>query len=133
MTSQLRVQRVVKKVDPPKPSIQNQDRGPESPSPKNSDSRVREFFAFWKEEYQKQFGEPYFFNGAKEGKLIKDYLLQFDLPKLQKLALRFFGSKDSWVQEHGGYTIGVFASQINKLISIAKTIENRSQRNVMPL
>jgi hypothetical protein len=81
---------------------------------------VKEFFAYWNDEYHKRFGEPYVFNGGKEGKLIKDYLRQFDLPKLKTLALRFLDSKDSWVQDHGGYTIGVFASQINKIISTSK-------------
>ncbi len=120
-------------VETPTKERKIKERVRDKPSPsKNSDSRVKEFFAYWKEEYQNQFGEPYHFSGGKEGRLVKDYLRQFDLPKLQKLALRFFGSKDSWVQEHGGYTIGVFASQINKIISTAKAKDNRPPRKEMP-
>ncbi len=132
LTSQLRSQKVVRKVDSPKPIKQNQERGPKSPSPKNPDSRVKEFFSYWENKYRERFCEPYVFNGGKDGKLIKERLRQFDLPKLKSLVLRFFGSKDLWVRERGGYTIGVFASQINKLNSTAKTIENRPQRKEMP-
>jgi len=106
--------------------------GRKTPSLKNSDSGVKEFFAYWKDEYHKRFGEPYVFNGGKEGRLIKDYLRQFDLPKLKTLALRFLDSKDSWVQEHGGYTIGVFASQINKIISTSKGTQRQPMSKEKP-
>jgi len=88
-----------------------------TPSLNNPDSRIKEFFTWWDIEYRRRIGEPYVINGGKDGALIKNLLRTFDLPKLQKYALGFLDSKDSWVQEHGGYTIGVFASQINKLIS----------------
>ena len=112
---------------------QEKDRAKGKPSPsKNSDPRIKELFSWWDKEYQRRIGEPYAFNGSKEGKLIKDRLRQFGLPKLKSLALRFLDSKDPWVQEHGGYTIGVFTSQINKLISTAKATDNRLRRKEMP-
>ena len=125
LTSQNNGKRLVRKVDSPKPSIQNQDRGPKTPSPKSKDSRVKEFFTWWDAEYQKRFGEPYVFNGGKDGKLCKNLLCRFDLQKLTSLALRFLNSEDPWVQQSGGYTIGVFASQINKLVSTSKTYQPR--------
>ncbi len=94
-------------------------KGKPSPS-KNSDSRVKEFFGYWEDRYRERFGEPYVFNWGKDGKLIKTLLSSFDLPKLKSLALRFLDSKDPWVQEHGGYTIGVFASKINMLASTSR-------------
>jgi len=112
---------------------QEKERVKGKPSPsKNSDPRIKELFSWWDKEYQRRIGEPYAFNGSKEGKLIKDRLRQFGLPKLKSLALSFLDSKDPWVQEHGGYTIGVFVSQINKLISTAKATDNRPQRKEMP-
>lgn len=118
LTSQLRGQKVVKISDSPKPTRQNQDRGRVKTPPSNgSDPRVKNFFAWWDKEYQKRFSAPYVFSGGKDGANLKRLLRSYDLPKLSDLALRFLNSKDPWVQEHGGYTIGVFASQINKIIS----------------
>ena len=124
LTSQNNGKRLVRKPDSPKPNIQNPDRGPKTPSPKSKDSRVKEFFTWWEAEYQKRFGEPYVFNGGKDGKLIKDLLRTIPLPKLKELTSRFFSSEDKWLQT-AGYTIGVFASQINKLTSTSKTYQPR--------
>jgi hypothetical protein len=39
----------------------------------------------------------------------------------------FFNLKERWIAETGGYTIGVFVSQINKLVSTsAAANRNRS-------
>lgn len=111
---------------------QKNHRERKTPSLKNSDPRIKEFFTWWDIEYQRRIGEPYVISGGKEGSLIKNLLRTFDLPKLKKYALRFLDSKDSWVRERGGYTIGVFASQFNKLTSTAKAIDNRPQRKEMP-
>ena len=101
-------------------------------APINSVPGVKQFLSWWDAEYRKRVGEPYVFNGGKEGKLIKERLRQFDLPKLKTLALRFLDSKDPWVQEHGGYTIGVFASQINKLISTSKGTQRQPMSKEKP-
>ncbi len=111
---------------------QKNHRERKTPSLKNSDPRIKEFFTWWDIEYQRRIGEPYVISGGKEGSLIKNLLRTFDLPKLKKYALRFLDSKDSWVRERGGYTNGVFASQFNKLTSTAKAIDNRPQRKEMP-
>jgi len=111
----------------------NKERVKDKPSlPKNSDPRVKEFLSWWDEEYQKRVSESYVFSGGKEGSLIKNLLHTFDLPKLRSLALLFLDSQDPWVLEHGGYTIGVFASQINKLVSTAKANDNSPPRKEMP-
>ena len=111
---------------------QKNHRARKTPSLKTSDSRIKEFFTWWDIEYQRRIGEPYVINGGKDGALIKNLLRTFDLPKLQKYALGFLDSKDSWVREHSGYTIGVFASQINKQTSIAKANDNHPPRKEMP-
>lgn len=104
------------------------------PSPSNgSDPRVKEFFSLWDSEYQKRFSDPYHFNGGKEGSLIKALLRSYDFPRLNELALRFLDSKDPWVRENGGYTIGVFASQINKLVSTSRTRQPDPPRKEVPL
>jgi len=107
-------------------------RGKPSP-PNGSDPRVKEFFTWWDSEYQKRFSDPYHFNGGKDGSLIKALLRNYDLTKLTDLALRFLDSKDPWVRENGGYTIGVFASQINKLVSTSKASQVSPQPKELPL
>jgi hypothetical protein len=83
------------------------------------DSRIKPFFAFWGERYQRRFHGAYSFSGAKEGSLIKRLPASYDLEKLKTLAIEFFESDDLWVAERGGYTIGVFCSQLNRLVSTA--------------
>ena len=90
------------------------------PSPKSKDPRVNEFFKWWGVEYQPRFASRYLFSGKKEGALVKGALQVHDLPRLKDLATRFLNSKDKWITEKGGYTIGVFVSQINKLVSISR-------------
>jgi len=97
------------------------------PRSKNSDPRVKEFMDWWHQEYRKRFSSPYRFNGGKEGTLIKVLLQDYDLPRLQELARLFFDSTDPWVQQTGGYTIGVFASQINKIVSTARSNQTGRQ------
>ncbi len=101
-------------------------------SPKNPDPRVKEFLSWYRTEYQKRFESPYHIEWGKDGKKVKDLLHDFELPEIQNRALQFLDSKDPWVREHGGYTIGVFASQINKLISTAKATSGHSQPKEKP-
>jgi len=96
-----------------------------------SDPRVKEFIDWWHQEYRKRFSNPYRFSGGKEGRLIKDLLQDYDLPRLRDIAGLFLDSTDPWVQQTGGYTLGVFASQINKLVSTSKG--NPSQRKELPV
>jgi hypothetical protein len=100
---------------------------------KQPDCRVKEFADWWCNEYQQRVLNPYVFHGGKDGRLIKTLLRRFDLSKLQCLATSFFEANDRWVQQHGGYTIGVFASQINKLVSTANKADHSAQLQEMPL
>ncbi len=95
-----------------------------------SDPRVKEFLTYWQDEYQKRTGSPYVITHGKDGKIIKTLLATFDLAKVKDAALRFFDSKDPWVRENGGFTIGVFASQFNKIVSTKPP--QRSQPREMP-
>ena len=88
-------------------------------SQKQPDPRVKEFFGWWAGEYKPRFGSDYLFSGEKEGPLVKRALQVHDLPRLKDLALQFFNSTEPWIAKTGGYTIGVFISQINKFVSIS--------------
>jgi len=80
-----------------------------------SDLRVKPFLSWFAEEYERRLGAPYAIHWGKDGKRIKELPPAFDLPRLKDLATRFFESDDPWIREKGGFTIGVFTSQINKL------------------
>ncbi len=113
--------------------ISLRERRQKAPSPKNPDSRVKEFLSWYPTEYRKRFGSPYHVEWGKDGKRVKDLLRDFVLSEIQNRALQFLNSEDPWVRQNGGFTIAVFASQINKLISTARATDNRPQRKEMPL
>ncbi len=81
------------------------------------DDRVKPFLTWFAEEYERRIGGPYAPKWGKDGKLIKELPPAFDLPRLKDLAVRFFESPDPWVRQNGGFTVGVFISQINKISS----------------
>jgi len=81
------------------------------------DNRVEPFLTWFAEEYQKRHDAPYAVNWGKDGRLIKGLPPAFDLLRLKDLAVRFFESQDPWIRQNGGFTVGVFISQINKLTS----------------
>ena len=84
----------------------------DSPNP-----AVKEFIDFWYQAFKDKFGSPYTINGAKEGSLVKKLLKDHTPEHLRALAGIFFESTDPFTQK-AGYTIGVFYSQLNKLIGI---------------
>jgi len=88
-----------------------------------AEPRVKEFIDFYHAEYLKRFDDKYSFT-AKDGALVKRLLRTYELDRLEELTLRFLDSTDPWVQNNGGFTIGVFASQINKLVSTRRSQAN---------
>jgi hypothetical protein len=84
---------------------------------RKSDSRVNGLLNFWQERYQERTGAPYVVDYAKDGALLKALLASFSEADIQAVMRRFLDSNDDWIRTTGGYTIGVFRSQFNKLIS----------------
>jgi phage replication O-like protein O len=120
--------KMVSAETPQKKERKKKDSAKGKPSRSNgSDPRVKEFFDWWHVEYQKRFNEPYVFAGGKEGTQIKRVLGSFDLPRVKLLAASFITSNDPWIRQYGGYTIGVFVGQINKLVSTAKAMPLRPE------
>ena len=79
---------------------------------------VKDFKDFWAVEYRKRFGEDYLFDHGKDGKHIHVMLDTLNLSVLKLKAEQFFDCDDEWTQTKGGFTIGVFRTQINRLNSI---------------
>jgi hypothetical protein len=98
-----------------------------------ADPRIQPFLSFFAEEYEKRFGAPYAINWGKEGKRITELSSAFDVPRLKDLAIRFFELEDPWIREKGGFTVGVFTSQINKLTSTANSNGNANPVQVKDL
>ena len=96
------------------------------------DPRVEPFLTWFAEEYQKRHDAPYAVNWGKDGRLIRELPPAFDLPRLKALALRFFESQDPWVRQNGGFTVGVFISQINKLTSTGSNSHAKPVRSKRP-
>jgi phage replication O-like protein O len=85
--------------------------GRDSPNP-----AVKEFLNFWCNSFKEKTDEPYTVNGGKEGTLIKKLLTVHSLDSLKTHAETFFKSADPFIQK-AGFTLGVFSTQINKLIT----------------
>jgi len=65
--------------------------------------------------FEKKFGSKPDFNGGKDGRLFQQILKTHGKEKTIALLDLFFEIKDDFI-ENTGYTVGVFKSQINKLI-----------------
>lgn len=81
-----------------------------------ADSRVKVFLEFAYQTFEERFSDPLKITGGKDGKTVKALLGTYPLERLQALWRQFLDSHDPWI-EQAGRSIGVFASQINKLIS----------------
>jgi uncharacterized protein YdaU (DUF1376 family) len=86
-------------------------------SQKQTDPRVKEFFNYWTEIFQKETGQPYVFSYGKEGKLIKDLLQVHLIETLQESMRAFFQDEQC---KRRGLTIGIFYQEINRLVSLKR-------------
>ena len=82
-----------------------------SPNPE-----VAIFLKYAFDTFQKTFNEKMLVDGGKDSSLIKKMLGTYDLDKLKRLWDTFLKSDDPFIVK-AGRTVGVFKTQINKLIS----------------
>lgn len=129
LTSQNRAEQVVRKVDSSKERIPKKEEARKNARALTDkpDSRIKSLFAFWAEQYQKLTGSPYVFTGKKEGPLLEGLLRQFSEAQIKAGMGRFLESDDDWIQTKGGFTIGVFRSQFNRLISTSSRRPERAR------
>ena len=86
---------------------------------KDADPDVKTFILEWIEIWSQKFGKPYTPNWGKDGKLIKEMLKIHSIQELRELRQEFFRSDDTFVKA-SDYSIGIFKTQINKLIAARK-------------
>ncbi|MGE5594152.1 MAG: DUF4373 domain-containing protein [Betaproteobacteria bacterium] len=77
---------------------------------------VKTFIDYYHDRFLSQFGEKPVIDGGKDGAIVKRLLSTYGLEKLKGLLDDFFAGDDPWIRKRG-YTLGVFKSQINSLIS----------------
>lgn len=105
------VEKVV--LDPSDTGYRNTDTGIQVESP-TGDHRA--FVDYWSKRYKHKFGTDYHFNGGKDGALVKKIMAELKtITAAIEYVDEFIFCKDKWVQEHGGYTIGIFHTQLNKI------------------
>ena len=88
---------------------------------------VKKFIDYYHNTFLDRFNEKPMIDGGKDGKIIKSLLGTYEFDILKDLLGRFFNSTDPFILQ-SGYTIGVFKSQINKLIAGLKVDPKTASR-----
>ncbi len=70
---------------------------------------------YWCTAYEEKFSVKYDFTGSKDGRLIKSLLKTFGYEMLIQMMDEFLNTDEDWIQEYGGYTIGMLKIQTNKI------------------
>ena len=86
------------------------------PTENSENPEIKVFIDFAYEQFKVKTGEPLHIIGGKDGKTVKSLLGTYDLEKLKRLWDTFLQSKDPFILQ-AGFSLGVFQSQINKLLT----------------
>ena len=76
--------------------------------------KTNKVFAYFCEGWQRKNGKKYSPNYGKDKKIFKDLLQEHSEEEIQTCVDKFFTLKDDFAKQ-GGYTVGVFKSQFNRL------------------
>ncbi len=88
---------------------------------------IKKFIDHYHNTFLERFNEKPMIDGGKDGKIIKSLLGTYEIDLLKELLDKFFNSTDEFILR-SGYTIGVFKSQINKLIAGLKVDPKTASR-----
>ena len=88
---------------------------------------IKKFIDHYHDTFLERFNEKPMIDGGKDGKIIKSLLGTYEIDLLKELLDKFFNSPDEFILQ-SGYTIGVFKSQINKLIAGLKVDPKTASR-----
>lgn len=83
---------------------------------KNPNPEIKDFIDYAFSEFQKIYNEPMLIDGKKDGQIVKKLLDTYGLERLKGLWNVFMQSDDPFICQ-AGRSIGVFKTQVNKLIS----------------
>lgn len=105
-----------KEIEPSvEPSTEDPQIAPQRP---RSNPDVAAFLDFAFQTFQTRFTDPLLIDGGKDGQIVKRLLGTYPRPRLQSLWLAFLDSPDPFIAR-AGRSIGVFKSQIPKLVAAA--------------
>jgi predicted transcriptional regulator len=93
------------------------------------DPRVKQVADYWCPKFSTVFGDKYPWS-QKDGQIAKDLLRLYRLERLIEFIDLFFESKDEFVCNKAGFTVGVFKTRIPALISTNRAPKN--ERPTMP-
>jgi hypothetical protein len=94
---------------------------------KEPDPRIKEFFDFWGESFQREIGQPYVFSFGKEGSLTKELLKVHSLDTIKETTKIFFEDEQA---KRRGLTIGILYQEINRLLSLRAMDPREEARRV---
>lgn len=95
---------------------------------------IKLFLDYILESFEDKIGDPYNINWPKDGAIAKRLLAVYPLDKLKSLWKIFLTLDDDHFIKKAGFTIGVFGSQINKLLALHRKMNpTKSSREVAPL
>jgi hypothetical protein len=80
------------------------------------------FITYAHESFQKKFNEKIHIDGGKDGAMVKKLLNTYSIDKLKTLWDAFISSDDPFIKQ-AGCSIGVFKTQVNKLIAVVSDIK----------
>ena len=84
---------------------------------KKTPSPVKVAIDYYHDKFKSRFGEKPIISGKKDGNLIKQVVSKYGIKKTKELLDKFFEVDDKFIQQ-SGYTIGVFYTQVNKLLTL---------------
>jgi len=88
----------------------------------------KKLIEYFYQKYQDKIGGKYAFSWGKDGATVKRLLSAFGLELAMQIVDQFFRTSDEFVQK-AGYSIGVLASQANKMVQEIKGV-TKGQKNV---
>lgn len=99
-----------------KGNINSLPRSENAPKTQDKNPDVKAFINYYHDRFLSLFGEKPVIDGGKDGMIVKRLLGTYGFERLKGLLDAFFESQDPFIQK-SGYTIGVFKTQINKLLT----------------
>ena len=99
-----------------KGNINSLPRSENAPKTQDKNPDVKAFIDYYHDRFLSLFGEKPIIDGGKDGAIVKRLLGTYGFERLKGLLDAFFESQDPFIQK-SGYTIGVFKTQINKLLT----------------
>ncbi len=85
--------------------------------PKNRGAPVKVAIDYYHDKFVDKFGEKPIIAGKKDGNLMKQLVSTYGIDKVRELLDKFFEVDDEFINQ-SGYTVGVFFSQANKLLTL---------------